>query len=417
MGRPMAAAWELGKITTVQIEPKRWEARGRFRDAAGEGHQVRRTGRTKGAAEAALKGAVRVEREKYQRDSSDNEVVVELTLADLVAAWLDTYKPAPVEVDAETQTGRTPTDGLRMQTWLKYQSNARDHIVPRLGHYSVEGIRTPDCEVALHGIYNKKEGTGYRTAELAKQLFQQIMDYAVRQGHRPDNPVRSVSRIPRPRLDKKGVVSPEIASAVHISALGRMPQPGVGGPKPTSRLADIMLLLAATGLRIGEVLAIRWQDLDLSAPAPTLNVTGTLVEQKNQFFRQDLPKNHASVRTIHLPDWAAEMLLQRKVNASPTRTDAVFSTRNGTFVTPSNVRTELKRAMAKSGIAERITPHAFRRTVATAVAEHVNDEAAAAQLGHASVEVTRAHYIVRPKVVPDYSKFLDNMASRTKDVE
>ncbi|MCU1522260.1 MAG: hypothetical protein JWN19_2645, partial [Arthrobacter sp.] len=126
---------------------------------------------------------VRAEREKYQRDSSDSEAVVELTVADLVTAWLDTYKPAPVEVDVETQTGRTPTDGLRMQTWLKYQSNARDHIVPRLGHYSVEGIRTPDCEVALHGIYNKKKGTGYRTAELAKQLFQQIMDYAVRQGH------------------------------------------------------------------------------------------------------------------------------------------------------------------------------------------------------------------------------------------
>ncbi|MCU1522259.1 MAG: phage integrase family protein [Arthrobacter sp.] len=226
--------------------------------------------------------------------------------------------------------------------------------------------------------------------------------------------MRSVSRIPRPRLDKKGVVSPEIASAVHISALGRMPQPGVGGPKPTSRLADIMLLMAATGLRIGEVLAIRWQDLDLSAPAPTLNVTGTLVEQKKQFFRQDLPKNYASVRTIHLPEWATEMLLRRKKNASPTQTDAVFATRNGTFVTPSNTRTELKNAMAKSGIEERITPHAFRRTVATAVAENVNDEAAAAQLGHASVEVTRAHYIVRPKVVPNYSEFLANMAAQIR---
>ncbi|UKA63451.1 tyrosine-type recombinase/integrase [Arthrobacter sp. FW306-04-A] len=65
--------------------------------------------------------------------------------------------------------------------------------------------------------------------------------------------------------------------------------------------------------------------------------------------------------------------------------------------------------MAKTGIAEPITPHAFRRTVATTVAENVSDEVAAAQFGHASVEVTRAHYIARAKVVPDYSEFLENM--------
>ena len=71
-----------------------------------------------------------------------------------------------------------------------------------LGHSvtdTVAGIGTPDCETALHAIYDKKAGkkavTGYRTADLAKQLLQQIMDYAVRQGHRSDNPVRSVSRI------------------------------------------------------------------------------------------------------------------------------------------------------------------------------------------------------------------------------
>lgn len=109
------------------------------------------------------------------------------------------------------------------------------------------------------------------------------------------------------------------------------------------------------------------------------------------------------------------MLRRRRINAPLTGTDAVFHTRNGTFVSPSNLRTELKKALAKSGIVEPITPHAFRRTVATTVAENVSDEAAAAQLGHASVEVTRAYYIVKPKVVPDYSEFLENMALRIQE--
>lgn len=332
-----------------------------------------------------------------------------LTVADLALAWLESRKPAPVKVDPETQEGGTVPDGLSMQTWLKYERNIKDQLLPKLGGETVTRLGTPQCERAIHSLYDKEAGTGYRTAAMAKQVLQQVMDYAVRQGHRVDNPVRSVSRIPKPRR-KPQVMTPAVTRAVYDAAQARQPEPGVGGPKPTSRLADTVLLLAATGLRLGEALAVRWEDIDLAASPPTVTVTGTLVEQTGLFFRQGYPKTADSRRTVRLPDWATGMMLRRRANAAASGTGAVFATRNGTFVRPSNFRDDLRKALKAAGITERITPHTFRRTVATQLAASAGDQAAAAQLGHASPEVTRVHYISRPDLVPDYTEALADLA-------
>jgi integrase len=49
------------------------------------------------------------------------------------------------------------------------------------------------------------------------------------------------------------------------------------GPRRTNNLADIVELLIATGARIGEVLALRWQDIDLDDDRPTATICGTIV--------------------------------------------------------------------------------------------------------------------------------------------
>lgn len=156
-----------------------------------------------------------------------------------------------------------------------------------------------------------------RTAALTKQVLQQLMDYAVQQGYRADNPVRSVSKVPSKRAKPK-TMTPATVQKVHAAVASRQVEAGVGGPKPTSRLADIVLLLAATGMRVGEVLAIRWEDLDLASTPPTVTVRGTLVERK-QFYRQDVDKTGGSERTYPLAlGWVSGMLLRRSANATAT---------------------------------------------------------------------------------------------------
>lgn len=417
MGRAKLPAWQLFQYTPSKDKSGVWTARSRYNDDAGVRHDIKRSGRTKGAADLALRRAVEeAQRQAGQRRKDAEEAEAEaavVTLEELSERWLQVRKPSPVKIDPITQTGASPTNGLRMQTWTSYAGNLRGHILPVLGGFPVADLKTPECEKAIHSLYDKETGTGYRTADLAKQVLSQIMDYAVRQGLRPDNPVRFVSKVPNPRKFPTRL-KPSTVAAIHEAVRARQPEPGVGGPKPTGRLADVVEFLFATGVRIGEALAMRWDDIHFDGDRILVTVSGTLIEKDGLFYRQDYPKSD-SQRILQLTqDWIQAMIRQRYRNKRPSRTNAVFATRNGTFVRPSNLRSDLRKAKTAAHIREKINPHLFRSTVSSEIAEHYRDEAAQQQLGHSSPETTRRHYIHRPEIVPDYSDGLKNVAPPTK---
>lgn len=196
--------------------------------------------------------------------------------ARLAAEWLDVIRPASVVIDPQIQSGSTPTAGLRVQFWLQYQQKLTADVIPVLGDIPVATLTTPQCQRAIHGLYDIEAGTGFRKKALTKQVFQQLLDHAAQQGYRMDNPVRSVSKIPSKRAKPK-IMMPTTLRKVHPAVAEWQVEPGVGRPKPTSRLGNAVLLTAATGLRVGEALAIRWEDDDLSSTPPTVTVSGTLL--------------------------------------------------------------------------------------------------------------------------------------------
>lgn len=407
MGRAKTPAWQPMALHAKFDETTgRWLARTHYRDGAEKLVDIKRQGRTKGAAEQAVRTAIKKAEQSWGEDHSSTT----LTLTMLAAEWLDVRKPAAVEVDAETQSGGAPVEGqLRMQSWNQYRQKLRDHVIPVLGEVPVAELSTPMCQKALHELYDRDTGRGSRTSSLTKEVLMQVLDYAIQQGYRTDNPVRSVSRIPNRRPKPKSM-KPDTVRRVHSAVAQRQVEPGIGGPKPTSRLADVLLLLAATGMRIGEALAVRWQDIDLAATPPIVTVTGTLVEGSS-FYRQEVGKSSNSFRAFSITvPWAAAMLLRRSANAVPTATGAVFASRNGTFLRPSNFRSDLRKALSAAGISERITPKSFRTTVATAASAIHGLEAAASTLGHASPETTRRHYIEPAVLTPDITEGLKNLA-------
>lgn len=164
--------------------------------------------------------------------------------------------------------------------------------------------------------------------------------------------------------------------------------------------------MLATGARIGEVLALRWEDLDLSVERSTLTISGTLVSIKGPgVVRQDWTKSDAGCRTVVLPTFAVGMLLARKVAAADNPNDAIFATRRGTWLLPNNVRRQWRQARAEADL-EWVVPHNFRKTVATFSDEEASTKSPSAQLGHASEHVTRKHYIAKPALAPDNSEIL-----------
>ncbi|MFI2664199.1 site-specific integrase [Micromonospora carbonacea] len=169
--------------------------------------------------------------------------------------------------------------------------------------------------------------------------------------------------------------------------------------------------MLATGARTGEILALRWADLDLATARPTLTICGTLIFVTGQgFFRQPWTKSDAGYRTVVLPRFAIGMLLAHTLDAADNPHDAIFASRRGTWLSPNNVRRQWRQSRADTDLAW-VTPHTFRKTVATLINEETNTKNAAAQLGHSSEEITATYYIAKPVQAPDVSDVLERLGA------
>jgi integrase len=120
-------------------------------------------------------------------------------------------------------------------------------------------------------------------------------------------------------------------------------------------------------------------------------------------------------RMIVLPRFAVGMLLARKLIAANNPHDAIFVSRRGTWMSPNNVRRQWRQARAEADLGW-VTPRTFRKTVATLIDKEADTKSAAAQLGHASEEITNTYYVAKPVLAPDVSDILEQLgADRAAD--
>ena len=124
--------------------------------------------------------------------------------------------------------------------------------------------------------------------------------------------------------------------------------------------------MLGTSARIGEVLALRKCDVDVTCSPATARLCGTIVLPNGKpTHRQDHPKTSKSTRTVSVPTFTAEVLRQRLVVVAEEDPEhLLFFSRNHTPLTTNNVRRRLRTILKEVGIAG-VTPHSFRRTVAT----------------------------------------------------
>src|SRR3546814_17279140 len=147
-----------------------------------------------------------------------------------------------------------------------------------------------------------------------------------------------------------------------------------------------------TSARIGEGIAIRKCDVDVTSCPATVRLCGTIVSPKGKpTHRQSHPKTMKSTRTVSVPSFASEVLRQRLVKlAADDPEHLIFFTRNGTPLTTNNIRRRLRAVMDEVGI-EGVKPHSFRRTVATVLDRAGGAALAAELLGHTSAKNPKDH--------------------------
>lgn len=411
MGRSSLPLGAWGTVSAKKDETSgKWRATCRFRGWDGVTRTYSKFGSTKDKAKNALLVSM------TQRQQEKGRLSHHPTLKEVAKKWLSSIEVPHVVVDENGNMVADDVAGVRRQTWDQYEGIFHRLIEPSLGALKIKEITTSTCDRFLRSLV--ADGKGHTNARLAKTVLKQIMSYAVRHDlYIWGNPVVEVDRLRMPRKKPLGLSETtlvEVRDAVRNWGL----EPGRSGPRPTSILADIVEVLLGTGARIGEVLAIRLEDVDLSGSVGKIAITGTLVEpRRGPKYRQDLPKNAGSERIIPVPGFVVDVLA-RRIAESPANNaaGALFWSRRGTYMQASSVRRQLRAALDAAGVdnAQLITPHAFRRTVATLLAREVEDKAASSMLGHADVTMTRDAYIERLKEVDDYTAVLDGLAPRTK---
>ena len=149
-------------------------------------------------------------------------------------------------------------------------------------------------------------------------------------------------------------------------------------------------LMMETGLRVGEVLALRWQDIQLSRKR--INVRNTVVRlaNKKQSFVQDSVKSESSRRTVPLTPEAVKILeyqVERRTN------EWVFTNSDGERLSYEALRYQTRLACNEAGIEYR-GEHVFRHTFATnCYHKGVDVKILSRLLGHADVNITYNLYI------------------------
>ncbi|MGH3729543.1 MAG: tyrosine-type recombinase/integrase [Micromonosporaceae bacterium] len=378
-----------GKIRRKQGATGRFQARARFRDHDGVTRDVEAWGDTGAAAERTLLKALR-----DRSTPNDHDLTFTTRLSKLADLWLD-------EISCE---GR-----IAQQTIDEYEQSVNRVILPALGSLRLREARVSRIDRFFKTIAATHPGK----ARIARTVLNQMMGMAVRHDAIPSNPVRDIGRLPK-RRRRVQALSAEDLDRVRIAIRRwQTANPSRPGPRHGTDLADIVDTLLGTGGRIGEVLALRWYDVDLSTgKTPTATFSGTLIYIKSKgTLRQPWTKSDAGYRTVALPEFTAEVLRRRHDNANNDPEAAVFPSRCGTWLSPNNVRRQWREARKATGL-DWVTPHTFRKTVATLLDREANTKAAAAQLGHNSEEITTTYYIEKARIAPDMSAILNTLAGK-----
>lgn len=291
-----------------------------------------------------------------------------LTLGRHLAAWLGSKRPPAV----------APS------TWASYELHVR-YLVP------LSGIRLPkltpnDVRRHIQEMLTTPDERGETlspaTVNYNRRVLSMALKQAVDDGLIPRNVTTSVKPLKVPRFEPRILTHDEVGHFLDAAQ-----------SDPNGALWTTML---GTGLRLGEAVALRWQDIDLATGV--LSVTGS-ISQIRRSIRQPgqarlsrvEPKTAAGLRTIKLPAFVVESLRHHRaeiIDKPRNIAGHVFTTPRGTPLDGTNVYHQWRRFLGAHGL-PRLRQHDLRHTAASLMlASGSGLDDVMRHLGHSSITVT-----------------------------
>lgn len=314
---------------------------------------------------------------RYEVEHGRYTKETKLTVNDWFKTWLITYK----------------TGDSRLYTVRTYKSIYSHHIAPEIGARRLKMVRAEHLQYILKKTAENKSRA---TLDLVKTILSGMFKQAYKNMLIVDNPYLRTTAPKGKASTRKGAVSKEL-QAQFLKYAAKSPY------------SNVFKLAAQTGARVGELLALQWEDVD--SAAQRLQIRHTLIWTKESGFALGDPKTREGMRDIPLTPAAAACLkdehrrqLERRLKAGDNWApkegleNLVFTTTSGAPIAPQWIDRSTKRIkdkMAKDGV--EMPPgfsfHSLRHCFATRAIENgMNMKSLQKIMGHATLAMTMDRY-------------------------
>lgn len=330
----------------------------------------------------------------HKRDTGIDISPGRLTVADYLRRWLRDYA----------------AHNVAPSTLARYQGIVECHLIPGLGSLRLRDLGPGHIQEA-HGRAlapgGRADGTvgglSARSVVQHHRVLREALSHAVQLQLLGANPADSV-KPPRPERHKMRALDAEEVARL-LKAASRTPH------------YALIYLAVATGARLGELLALRWQDTDLNHDSLHITRSAGRLRGQGMTFRQT--KTHRSRRPVALSPETVAVLrehrraqLEQRMLVGPAYEDQglVFASATGRPLDDSSLRRAFTRITRDAGIGA-LRFHDLRHTAATLMLRAgVHPRAAAERLGHATVALVLDTYShVLPDIQRDAAEALDSV--------
>src|SRR6266487_1718139 len=268
---------------------------------------------------------------------------------------------------------------LRDSTIERYENCIYKHILPALGHIELKKLTAQQ----IQSFYNSKRKAGYAAESVINfhKVIHKALDTAVRWRLVPRNVSEDVT-LPKHGAEgeSQSLTVPQ-ARQLLAAAKGH-------------ELEAMIVLLLDTGMRHGEITALRWEDINFEKGTVSIHRT---VSHLRKGISEGEPKTATSEREIMLSPSVFAVLqehrirqreMQQRAGEKWQRLDLVFSNDKGGYLLKTTNTSKFHRLLARAGLPE-IRIHDLRYTAITLMMEMgINQKAIQHRVGHAHLEQT-----------------------------
>ena len=271
-------------------------------------------------------------------------------------------------------------------TYARYEAIICGHIIPKLGNLKLNEITSPRVdsftkEKLQTGRLNKSGGLSPKRVCDILSVLKLSLNYAEDRGFSP-NPIK----ISFPRVEQNDI---EILSVAEESQLTEY----ILKSGETQKFGIVLALY--TGIRIGELCALTWKDVNIESQTLTINKTIQRIADRDRKGKTkiiiDTPKTKASVRCIPFPTALTPYIVSGKECSAGS--NSYVLTGSAKYIEPSNYYVKYQKWLRECGITKH-SFHSLRHTFATHCIENGFDTKALSEiLGHSDVKITLSRYV------------------------